>query len=104
MAKAPSDYGHKSIKPLLVRVGLNEKEAEIYLALLSLKTAGASEVAGTFGESFVSVEHLFLGVLQHPGPSAEIFNRFRVDRNAVVSVIQEFKQGRDAQRLQLCHL
>ncbi|MBY0539213.1 AAA family ATPase [Patescibacteria group bacterium] len=57
----------------------------------------AVKIAGTFGESFVSVEHLFLGVLQHPGPSAEIFNRFRVDRNAVVSVIQEFKQGRDTQ-------
>ncbi len=57
----------------------------------------AVKIAGTFSESFVSVEHLFLGVLQHPGPSAEIFNRFRVDRNAVVSVIQEFKQGRDTQ-------
>jgi HTH-type transcriptional regulator, sugar sensing transcriptional regulator len=51
MVKASSDYGHKSIKPLLVRVGLNQKEAEIYLALLSLKTAGASEVAKLAGQS-----------------------------------------------------
>lgn len=57
----------------------------------------AVKIAGTFNESFVSVEHLFLGVLQHPGPSAEIFNRFRIDRNAVVSVIQEFKQGRNTE-------
>ncbi len=52
------------------------------------------KIASSFAESFVSVEHLFLGVLQHPGPSAEIFNRFRIDRNAVVSVMQEFRAGR----------
>src|SRR3989344_4918001 len=52
------------------------------------------KIASSFGESFVSVEHLFLGVLQHPGPSAEVFNRFRIDRNAVVSVMQEFRAGR----------
>ncbi len=53
----------------------------------------AVKIASTFNDSFISVEHLFLGVLQHPGPSAEIFNRFRIDRNAVVSVIQEFRAG-----------
>ncbi|OGG44634.1 ATP-dependent chaperone ClpB [Candidatus Kaiserbacteria bacterium RIFCSPHIGHO2_01_FULL_48_10] len=52
------------------------------------------KIASSFGESFVSVEHLFLGVLQHPGPAAEVFNRFRIDRNAVVSVMQEFRAGR----------
>ncbi len=56
----------------------------------------AVKIAGTFNESFVSVEHLFLGVLQHPGPAAEIFNRFRIDKNAVMSVIQEFRAGRNA--------
>ena len=53
------------------------------------------KIAASMGESFVSVEHLFLGVLQHPGSLAEIFNRFRIDRNAVVSVMQEFKSGRN---------
>jgi ATP-dependent Clp protease ATP-binding subunit ClpB len=52
------------------------------------------KIASGFGESFVSVEHIFLGVLQHPGPATELFNRFRIDRNAVVSVMQEFKSGR----------
>ena len=52
------------------------------------------KIASTFGESFVQVEHLFLAVLQHPGPAAEIFNRFRIDKNAVVSVMQEFRAGR----------
>jgi ATP-dependent Clp protease ATP-binding subunit ClpB len=57
----------------------------------------AVKVASSFGEQFVSVEHLFLGVLQHPGPAAEIFNRFRIDRNAVVSVLQEFRSTRSAE-------
>lgn len=52
------------------------------------------KIAAGSGESFVSVEHIFLGVLQHPGPAAEVFNRFRIDRAAVVSVLQEFKAGR----------
>ncbi len=54
------------------------------------------KIAGSFNESFVSVEHLFLGVLEHQGPAAEIINKFRIDRNAVVSVIQEFHSGRNA--------
>jgi len=49
--------------------------------------------AASFSESFVSVEHLFLGILQYPGPSAEVFNRFRIERNAVMTVMQEFRQG-----------
>jgi len=52
------------------------------------------KIAASLNESFVSVEHLFLGVLQHPGALAEIFNRFRIDRNVIVSVMQEFKAGR----------
>jgi len=52
------------------------------------------KIASSFGESFVSVEHLFLGVLQHPGPAAEIFNRFRIEKSAVMSVMQELRAGR----------
>ena len=51
------------------------------------------KIAASFNESFVSVEHLFLGILQHPGPSAEAFNRFRIEKNAVMTVMQEFRQG-----------
>ena len=51
------------------------------------------KISATFNESFVSVEHIFLGVLQHPGPAAEVLSRFRVDRNAVVSVMEEFRSG-----------
>lgn len=51
------------------------------------------KVAASFDESFVSVEHIFLGVLQHPGPAAEVLSRFRIEKDAVSSVIQEFQAG-----------
>ncbi|MEK7063761.1 MAG: AAA family ATPase [Patescibacteria group bacterium] len=53
------------------------------------------KIATALGESFVSVEHLFLGVLQHPGAATEAFNRFRIDRNAVMNVMQEMRAGRE---------
>ncbi len=54
------------------------------------------KIASAMNESFVSVEHLFLGILQHPGPALEVFNRFRIDRNAVMNVMQEMRAGREA--------
>lgn len=58
---------------------------------------GAVKIAASFNEPFVSVEHLFLGVLENAGPAAELFSRFRIDRNAVLSVIQEFRSGRNTE-------
>lgn len=53
------------------------------------------KIATGLGESFVSVEHLFLGALQHPGPATEVFNRFRIDRNAVTNVLNELRTSRE---------
>ncbi len=55
------------------------------------------KVATSFNEPFVSVEHIFLGVLQHPGPAAEVLSRFRIDRSAIAGVMQEFRAGRSAE-------
>jgi ATP-dependent Clp protease ATP-binding subunit ClpB len=52
------------------------------------------KIASSLGESFVSVEHLFLGVLDHPGPAAELIGRFRIDRAAVTRALQELRSGR----------
>lgn len=53
------------------------------------------KTASQMSEAFVSVEHLFIGVLQHPGPAIEVLNRFRIDRNAVMGVMQELKSSRE---------
>lgn len=64
-------YGHKSIKPLLRRIGLDEKETEIYLALLSLKSANASSVAKLAKQSR-SHSYLILRDLEKKGLVSEI--------------------------------
>lgn len=45
MQNSSANLIHRSIKPLLSRVGLNQSETDIYLALLSLGSAKASDVA-----------------------------------------------------------
>lgn len=45
MNNADNKHIHRSIRPLLKKVGLDAKQVEAYLALLSLKTAKASVVA-----------------------------------------------------------
>ncbi|PIR85095.1 type VI secretion system ATPase TssH [Candidatus Kaiserbacteria bacterium CG10_big_fil_rev_8_21_14_0_10_45_20] len=71
---------------------------QLYLTPDLAQTLEASvKIASSFGESFVSVEHLFIGVLQHPGPVAEVLNRFRIDQNAVMSVMKEFRDGRSTE-------
>ncbi len=70
---------------------------QLYLTPDLVQALEASvKIASALGESFVNVEHIFLGVLQHPGPALEVFNRFRIDRNAVMNTLQEVKTSREA--------
>ncbi len=59
----------------------------------------APRIAASFNDQFVSPEHLILGIIEHPGPAAELFARFRVDRAAVARVLADIKEGkiRDAE-------
>lgn len=54
----------------------------------------APRIAASFNDQFVSPEHLILGLAEHPGPSAEIFTRFRIDRTALARVLTDFKEGK----------
>lgn len=47
----PSTSLHRSIRPLLAQVGLDDKQTEIYLALLSLKTDKVVNIAKASGQS-----------------------------------------------------
>ena len=51
------------------------------------------KIAAALGESFVSEAHLFLGMLDNPGPVGELISRFRIDRPAVMRVLQEIRSG-----------
>jgi ATP-dependent Clp protease ATP-binding subunit ClpB len=54
----------------------------------------SGKVASSFGDSFVSTEHLFLSVLDTPGPAAEVIARFRIDRQAVIQILNELKHNK----------
>lgn len=71
-----------SLRPLLKRIGLEEKEAEIYLALLTLKSARASSVARLARQSR-SHAYLMLRSLEKRGLVAEL------DRGKVLHFVAE---------------
>lgn len=54
----------------------------------------APRIAASFNDQFVSPEHLLLGVIEHPGPVAEVLSRFRLDRAALARVLADIKEGR----------
>jgi ATP-dependent Clp protease ATP-binding subunit ClpB len=51
----------------------------------------AARIASALGDQFVSTEHLFIAILDNPGPAREIIARFRFDRNSIIRIIQELK-------------
>jgi ATP-dependent Clp protease ATP-binding subunit ClpB len=54
----------------------------------------ASRLASSFSDQFVSTEHLLLAILEYPGPSAEVFGRFRIDKVTVGRVLTDIKEGK----------
>ena len=60
----------------------------------------SSRAAEELGDSYVGVEHLFMGALEYPGPAIEILQRTSVDKRQVQDVIQEVRENNvtDAQQ------
>lgn len=61
----------------------------------ALESAG--KVAARMGDAFVGTEHLFVAVLEHPGPAEDIFSRFRIDSETVLMVLKELKSAKDGE-------
>jgi len=55
---------------------------------------GSSKIAGTFGDQYVSTEHLFMAILEYPGHAREMLARFRLDKNIVAKVLRELKESK----------
>lgn len=53
----------------------------------------SGKVATSFGDQFVSTEHLFLAIFDVPGPAREVLGRFRLDKMSVAQMLNEFKQN-----------
>src|ERR1700753_3121074 len=50
---------------------------------------GVSKIAARMNDTFIGTEHLFLAVLEHPGPAGEIIGRFRIDEETALQVLKE---------------
>lgn len=55
----------------------------------------AGKIAAQMNDAFVGVEHLFVAVLEHPGPASDILARFRIDSETVLEVLADLKSAKD---------
>ncbi len=54
----------------------------------------SSKVATSMNDEFVSTEHLFLACLDVPSQAKDLLSRFKIEKEKVMFLIQEIKQGR----------
>ena len=54
----------------------------------------SSKVAQSMNDEFVSTGHLFLSCLEAPSQAKDILARFKIEKEKVLFLIQEIKQGR----------
>src|SRR3989344_5259221 len=48
-------------------------------------------------DAFVGTEHLFLAILEHPGPAVDVLARFSIGRDAALAVLRELKNAKDGE-------
>ena len=53
----------------------------------------SAKIAQSLGDSFVSTEHLFVAIFDHPGPARELLNRFRLNKENVMQVVRSLKDS-----------
>lgn len=51
----------------------------------------STQVAQSLGDEFVSTEHLFISLIDTQSPAQDILRRFRINKETVVKIVQEFK-------------
>jgi ATP-dependent Clp protease ATP-binding subunit ClpB len=61
----------------------------------ALESSG--KVAARLNDAFVGTEHLFVAILEHPGPAADILSRFKIDADTVLSLLSELKASKEGQ-------
>ncbi|MFW6210341.1 MAG: ATP-dependent Clp protease ATP-binding subunit [Patescibacteria group bacterium] len=91
---------------LLEALEMPESQSTIsqsYQLYLTPELAKALEHSGSFaeqlGDSYVGVEHLFVSVLEYPGPAIEIMQRTGIEKQRVTETIKELRESniQDAQ-------
>ncbi len=68
-----------------------------YQLYLTPELAKALDFSGQFaektGDSYVGVEHLFIAILEHPGPAAEMLKRMDIEKERVLKTIKEIREN-----------
>jgi ATP-dependent Clp protease ATP-binding subunit ClpB len=68
-----------------------------YQLYLTPELAKALEYSGQFaekmGDAYVGVEHLFVSVLEHPGPASEVLLRAGIDKERVLKTLKEIREN-----------
>lgn len=54
----------------------------------------SGKVASGLSDEFVSVEHLFVSLLEIPSPAREVLGRFRLSKEIVLKVLNEMRKGK----------
>lgn len=57
----------------------------------------SGKVAARLNDAFVGTEHLFVAVLEHPGPAGDVLQRFKIDAETVLALLQELKSAKEGQ-------
>ena len=71
---------------------------QIYLTPdLAQALEASGKIAARMNEAFVGTEHLFLAVVEFPGPAADILARFSITRDSALAVLKEIKSSKDGQ-------
>lgn len=52
----------------------------------------SGRIAQSLNDSYVGVEHLFLALLEHPGPAIEVIERSRIDKKKVQNALREVRE------------
>ncbi len=52
----------------------------------------SGRIAQSLNDSYVGVEHLFLALLEHPGPAGEVIERARIDKKKVQNALREVRE------------
>ena len=69
---------------------------QIYLTPDLVQALEASgKIAARLNDAFVGTEHLFLAVVDHPGPASDILARFSITRDAALGILKELKSSKE---------
>ncbi|MCR4333890.1 MAG: AAA family ATPase [Patescibacteria group bacterium] len=69
---------------------------QIYLTPdLAQALEAAGKIAARMNDTFVGTEHLFLAVIEYPGPANDLLARFSIGRDAALAILKELKSNKD---------